>query len=314
MSRQGLEKESVWGAFRAATAGAAGTEGTIRRAVRTVLTSGVAIGVLGIAGCNGLSTKLQVLQHLNLGVVNGQSFLEPGNYDAKLEVRNEKDATKIRLEINQGGKDRDLDPVIYIPLLPGQSLPTTSGELDIPAQQSGQQFDLHAVVSTDVTDSPEVWSTETCSKDGRITECSRDANGVRTCTTRTNTVIGSRDIRGYDHISHTDYSMTLNAPGAEKDQQILARAVAHDSSTQHVETFRGDCKVSGDLDVYIDHGGPVAPGPVVRPPGPPRDANGDTAQDNRDQLRERERRDEERRRQEGQPQPPPPGVHSVALE
>lgn len=160
---------------------------------------------IGLSSCNDFSgefktgQKLQIVHTSIFGNEKTKS-IPAGEYRATLGFSSK---NKVKLSLKRSG-EKDIDMKIKLP--DNAQFPTFEGEIDIPAVQTGQRYDMRGRVATDVTRSGQTNTYESCTYTDQVRRCEKVCEDVtrpngqvvtrcrKECRLVTVTLNGSRDV------------------------------------------------------------------------------------------------------------------------
>lgn len=149
---------------------------------------------------------------------------------SSVQIQIEKDS----FDIKSNGQE------IVFKLPKGTPIPKNGGRQLIPAQLSGQSYDLLADVIVDVTRSAERNDFEQCSEPYTYEDCSCDVAGQIQCTTRTTYLNGEKDVSYYFVYTKRDVQIDFLKPGA---QNSSGRFNGTRTDSEKVYTYKGRCEI-----------------------------------------------------------------------
>lgn len=180
--------------------------------------------------------KIEAFMPIKLKVTKGDSEFGPGEFTAILETTRK---NELKLEVRKAGKNNN--PVAYFKVPKSKKIPKGNGTLTLTPQESGQPYALEAIWTTQTTDGPEQWRSETCQYRVPETICYPDHRGRRTrCEIRDRWVMGWRDVRFFDRVYDQQVEFGLFDP-----QQIELNAASFAAATSFVErvyVYQGICR------------------------------------------------------------------------
>lgn len=222
---------------------------------------GALLAIAYLSGCDEIEGTMNVSNGLQYKDKKQKVVQVPvGQFRTKLGVDTKKREVRLLLKKAINGKS---DAKIIVKVPADVLLPTSYGDLNVRAEQSGQLFDLKGHIQTDVSDSSEMQSTESCTTSIRRTVC-RDVedpqshNRYRDCKDESVLVSGIKDVRYYTRSTTVSANASLHSP---QDQSVIAQFSGAKYDSDKIYTYQGLCMISG-----YDMGRPAPyPGDDIRP-------------------------------------------------
>lgn len=182
------------------------------------------VGLFLLTGCKDLEGVLNVAQQFSLKTTQGQVAVSPGQYQTSLDFKRNKVVAKMKT--NQGQ--------IKFEISTKETHLPENGQYMIPANKSGQNFDMYGENKTVYQRSEIKSGVESCTYQDHETVCT-----PKGCTTQPVTRWGQRYIQYYDETRTLDAQFIITAV-----QTTLSKAQFNGRSqeTYRVVTSSGVCR------------------------------------------------------------------------
>jgi hypothetical protein len=201
----------------------------------TVKVLGAIALLTATSGCKDFKGKIDILKPLELNVVAGDSDIGPGVSDITVTF---KSSHEVKLEISKPGKDNN--PKVLFQLPEELRVPRYNGPIEIPAEVSGQLYDVLGHLETDIIDSPIIRDREYCSRKVRRRVCHKDGDGNRICRDKKVRLKGRRRVAFFEREAFARIDLNLEeVEGGE----LAATLKAFDRTFEKIYTHRGPCRV-----------------------------------------------------------------------
>lgn len=219
----------------------------LKNGLRTAVGSVLAIGVLGLAGCDPLKGNINVVKEFSLIVgdancVPGRGGSCPVEKKVKIPVgtmESKVDFQSKRAAVLTVKVDRTSNSATFnIPK--DKNIPERTGEFVLSARESGQPVDLAAGLTTQEHDSGITRGVEQCSYTRQERVCYPvPAPVYQDCRWESRTFWGYQEVEYYIH--YTDRFMRANLLEAGT-QNVVAQFNGEDHDSRKVYTYQGICR------------------------------------------------------------------------
>jgi hypothetical protein len=185
-----------------------------------------------VTGCKDFKGRIEILKPLQLNVVKGDSQVGVGANDISVTFKSK---NEVKLEISKAGKNNN--PQVLFKLPERMRLPNYSGPVDIPAESSGQNYDVQGFLESETFDGPVVRDYNTCTVEVPLRQCYLDNKGREICSEK---VTGREMVEYFDRETHSRIDLALlEAASSERAAQL----VAFDTQTERRYIYRGRCEI-----------------------------------------------------------------------
>ena len=193
-----------------------------------------------LTACNEMDGYLKVVQNIGLYTSNGKLIeLNKGSYNAGLKVENKKFRLLMDIQTNKNITDKSKWTKVYFTLPPEICDANYSGQINVPADENGQNYDLVGEVGKFVTQGEQKTETRVCVYDYTYHyHCYYDSHHQQHCYWEKDPIYGQQQVI-YHYVYHTTkIEGSLMLPGTQDRQAI---SVASKTESERVDDFVEYC-------------------------------------------------------------------------